>query len=671
MLVLGIHGGHRQEIEDMEPDAWSMHDGAAVLLKDGEVVAAIEEERLNRVKHSNFFPNRAIRACLDLAGVSADQLDHIAVNCTEDSMNYTAMMHSLREYSKPFRTGRARVEELVANAVGSTVDGRIRFCEHHLAHAWSAFVPSGFDRSLILSIDGEGDGLSGMVLVGNQEGFETIKRYPGHGHSLGQFYTGMIRFLGYTRFEEYKVMGLAPYGDPEPFSDLFSRFYELLPEGDYRLFDWGIILMEVQKAGLQPLRKGESLSQSHKDFAASLQVHLERIVFHMLRHFQSVTGERKLCLAGGVIHNCVLNGKILYSGLFDEVFAQPVAHDAGGAWGAALAVYHQECHKPSRSKPMTHLFWGLPVGADENIEDCLNSWNSLIDFEKKTDIAAEAARLMSEGAVIGWVQGRSEFGPRALGNRSILADPRPSENKTRINAMVKKREGYRPFAPSVIEECASDYFELAENASSFPFMIMVLKVLEEKRKLLGAITHVDGTARVHTVAKETNPRYWNLLNEFGKMTGVPMVLNTSFNNNAEPIVDSVDEAVTCFLTTDIDFLVVGDYLIGRKPNGLPKLMSEDLVLGLRPSRKLVRRQSLAEGGYLNRLESTMSRYFGGKPIDISDAAFEVLLRQDGRKTLSQLCVEAGLEVAESGALMLELIELWEKRAVVMLPVRQS
>ena len=669
MLVLGIHGGYRQETEDMEPDAWSMHDGAAVLLKDGEVVAAIEEERLNRVKHSNFFPNRAIRACLDYAGVTADQLDHIVVNCTEDSMNYTAMMASLREYSKPFRSGRARVAELVSNALGCPVGDRIRFCEHHLAHAWSAFIPSGFDRSLILSIDGEGDGLSGMALVGHDGTFETIQKYPGQGHSLGQFYTGMIRFLGYTRFEEYKVMGLAPYGDPERFSDLFSKFYELLPDGDYKLHHWGMILKEVQKAGLHPLRKGEALSQAYKDFAASLQVHLERIVFHMLRHFQAVTGERRLCLAGGVIHNCVLNGKILYSGLFDEVFAQPVAHDAGGAWGAALSVYYQESRNPVKPKRMSHLYWGLPFGDDDDTEECLQSWGALIDFERQPDIAARAAELMAEGAVIGWVQGRSEFGPRSLGNRSILADPRPLENKTRINAMVKKREGYRPFAPSVAEECAGDYFELDERCSSYPFMIMVLKVREAQRELLGAITHVDGTARVHTVSKETNPRYWSLLNAFGKLTGVPMVLNTSFNNNAEPIVDSVDDAVTCFLTTDIDYLVVGDYLVRRKPGGLPSLVTEDLVLSLRPSRKLVRRASAAGEGCVNQLESTMSRYFGGKPIEISDTAFEVLLRQDGEKTLSQLCREARIEISESAALMQELIEFWEKRAVVLLPVR--
>jgi len=667
MLVLGIHGGYRQETEDMEPDAWSMHDGAAVLLRDGEVVVAMEEERLNRVKHSNFFPNRSIRACLDYAGVSADDLDRIVVNCTEDSMNYTAMMTSLREYSKSFRSGRARVAELVANAVGKNVEGKIRFCEHHLAHAWSAFIPSGFDRSLILSIDGEGDGLSGMVLVGNNGKFEVIKKYPGQGHSLGQFYTGMIRFLGNTRFEEYKVMGLAPYGDPKPLSDLFSKFYELLPDGEYKLHNWGVILREVQKIGIEPLRKGDPLEQIHKDFAASLQDHLERIVFHMLRHFQKVTGERKLCLAGGVIHNCVLNGKILYSGLFDEVFAQPLAHDAGGALGAAISVSHQESETILKSRGMSHLYLGLPIGEDTEIETCLNSWDSFLEIERKSNIAQCAAELMAQGAVFGWVQGRSEFGPRSLGNRSILADPRPVENRKRINAMVKKREGYRPFAPSVIEEKAADYFELSENCSSYPFMIMVLKVREEQRKLLGAITHVDGTARVHTVSKEANSRYWELLNAFGEITGVPMLLNTSFNNNAEPIVDSIDEAVTCFLTTNIDYLVVGDYLVKRKSKVLSARSILELVPSLRPSRKMVRRSATTDGDKENFLESTMSRYFGGASISVSNNVFEVLLQQDGEKSLEKLLCEADIEVSEKDEPLAELMELWEKRAIVLLP----
>ena len=373
-------------------------------------------------------------------------------------------------------------------------------------------------------------------------------------------------------------------------------------------------------------------------------------------------------MAGGVIHNCVLNGKILYSGLFDEVFAQPLAHDAGGALGAAMAVYHEESKNPVKPNRMSHVFWGLPVGEDLEIKECLKSWGSLIEIEQHADIATRAAELMADGSVLGWIQGRSEFGPRSLGNRSILADPRPLENKTRINAMVKKREGYRPFAPSVAEEHASDYFELSETCSSYPFMIMVLKVKEAKRELLGAITHVDGTARVHTVSKETNPRYWDLLTAFGKITGVPMVLNTSFNNNAEPIVDSVDEAVTCFLTTDIDYLVVGDFLVRRKAGGLPKQVTDDLVLSLRPSRKLVRRLS-SSGETINQLESTMSRYFGGKPIAVSNEAFEVLLRQDGSKTLNQLCREAAIESSE--ALMGELIQLWEKRAIVILPVRKT
>src|SRR5262249_1296171 len=282
---------------------------------------------------------------------------------------------------------------------------------------------------------------------------------------------------------------------------------------------------------------------------ASLQETLEDIAFHTIRYYRQVTGQKRLCLAGGVAHNCTLNGKLLYSGLFDDVFIQPAAHDAGCALGSAMHAYLQA--KGSLSRPrLDHVFWGSDAGADDEIESTLSRWTELVEFEKVDNVAERAAQLLAGGSVIGWVQGRSEFGPRALGNRSILADPRPAENKRVINAMVKKREGYRPFAPSVPEEDAADIF-VPPPMKTAPFMIFVVDVREHQRALLGAVTHVNGSARVQTVSRSTNARYHRLLAEFKALTGVPVLLNTSFNNNAEPIVDSVEDAVVCYLTTGL------------------------------------------------------------------------------------------------------------------------
>ena len=547
MKILGISGNL---FLAHEPSDGDKHDAAAVLVVDGKVVSAIEEERLNRIKHTDKFPVNAVKFVLEEQGIGFEDLDQV---CYYGVPAY----FFAGEASIPLGE---KIQSILQAEFGCAIDEKkLYFVHHHIAHAVSAYYMSGFERSLVLSIDGQGDEISGMVVDADGKKTEVLEKYPVK-DSLGIYYLHVIHVLGYKQFDEYKVMGLAPYGDPSVYRDLFKNFYTLLPEGGYE-----IDLKQVKKLYLMfpRRRKGEPFNQDHKDIAAALQESLEEIVFHILRHYQKKYNHANLCLAGGVAHNCTLNGKILYSGLFKNVFVQPASHDAGCALGAALYRYH-ELNPEAEFERLSHLYWGSRLQDNDALEQTLACWKDFLDYEKREHIGRKTAELMAAGAVVGWVQGQSEFGPRALGNRSIVADPRPPEHKDIINEMVKKREGYRPFAPSVLEERAADYYDLPCDSSHFSYMIFVVNVQKEKRSILGAVTHVDGTARIQTVSRQTNPRYWELIDEFRKITGVPVVLNTSFNNNAEPIVDSVDDAIVCFLTTKLNALVIGDYLIHKK-----------------------------------------------------------------------------------------------------------
>ncbi len=647
MIILGVHGGVKAE-QDNDPFGHTMHDGAAVLIRDGEVLAAIEEERLNRIKHSNCFPFRAIKQALALSGLTLDDVDRIAFNVLKNTLEQVEQKNFIRDVQS------------------------FRYCHHHIAHAWSAYGPSGFDQSLIYSVDGSGDNSSGMMLTAEGASLKVWRDFS-IGQSLGDLYTTLIRVLGYARFDEYKVMGLAPYGDPTVYESVFQRNYSLLPEGNYSLQPAAAWFMEFEDAGLvkHTRRKGEPFTQVHKDFAAALQVTLERIVFHVLEYYRKKTGLKRLCMAGGVAHNCTLNGKILSAGLFDDVWIQPAAHDAGGALGAAWWVLYTE--QPAKRRPaMDHVFLGSPIGDTESVRQMLADWGDAITFERCDDVAKIGAAEMNQGAVIGWVQGRSEFGPRALGNRSILADPRPSENKKRINAMVKKREGYRPFAPSILEERVAEYFHLATAQKQFPYMIFILRVLEEKQSLLGAITHVDGTARLQTVSQKTNPLYWNLIHEFEKLTGVPILLNTSFNNNAEPIVESVHDAVSCFLTTGLDLLVVDNFIVRKKDALLSGL--GHLAPSLIPSRKLTMQRQPTNGHGVNDqkywLEATKSREFQKGPLPVSRQVFDLLQLADGVSTFDQLTTQFGYGETKRTETIAEIHELWSERAIALLPSGQ-
>ena len=671
MNILGIHGAISPE-EELDRISVLGHDACAVLMRDGQLVAAFEEERLNRLKHANCFPVRAIRACLAAGGLtSLDEVDQIGVHGAESAADQMATVNWLLDPTACARHGRTQIAASLARAFGVDMSARIAFCPHHLAHAWSAVVPSGFEESLVFVADGEGDDLCGLVVLARGSDLTILREYP-KAISLGGLYTRMISMLGYGRFDEYKAMGLAPYGDPATYASIFTEGVHLLPDGHYDLEPQRNWIARLEQAGLiaQARRKGRPFTQAHMDLAAALQQTLERILIHILTHYRDLTGQRHLCLAGGIAHNCSANGVILASGLFDRVFVQPASHDAGGAYGAAVHAAHAQGLAVPRS-PWTHVYFGTDAGSGGDQLATLERWKAFITWEPLGEDLDVPARLVAEGAVIGWVDGRAEFGPRALGHRSILADPRPGENKDRINALVKKREAYRPFAPAVPVERLGDYFDVPGDQGDFPFMTFVLAVRPDMRDRLGAITHVDGTARVQTVSREANPRFWALLHAVGREIGIAMLLNTSFNNNAEPIVDTADDAVACFLTTGLDCLVLGQFLVRKRTGDQPFASHGQLAPRVPEHRRLVRSRRLSSNGRHEErfmLESTRNQSFGPEQIPLSETMYRLLDGADGQRTLSTLLEQSGLTAIPRDTIYGEAERLWQERAIALRPV---
>lgn len=667
MLVLGISGGSDPVYENRDylyPHG-EIHDSAAVLVDDGKVVAAIEEERLNRIKHTGKGAVSAIRFCLGSCGVRLGDIDKLVIPGDEQILGYAVRK---RDYGRldgnPLPSPRGLVHEMLLHGLGDDIDDdKICFIHHHLAHAVSAYAQSGFDSSLVFTMDGGGDDVAGMVLNAQGDRLDVLHRTP-MAKSLGLFYLKVIGFLGYGLFDEYKVMGLAPYGDPERYHGLFRSFYELLSEGDYII---KVDLPDDLSRVARRRRKHEPFAKEHKDIAAALQVALEEITFHILRHFQKLTNQKRLCMAGGVAHNCTLNGKLLYSGMFKEIFVQPAAHDAGLAIGAALYPFLKDAAYQLAQRPQVdEVYWGTTPGDDQAILCAINKWRDLIEFEHVEDITNKAAKLIADGSVIGWVQGRSEFGPRALGNRSIVADPRPKENKDIINEMVKKRDAYRPFAPSVLEEYVSEFFDIPDDKKQFPFMTFVVKVRKDKQEILRATTHVDGTARIQTVSRQTNPRYWQLIDEFRKLSGIPVLLNTSFNNNVEPIVDSVEDAIACFLTTELHYLVIGEYLIVARnvipSNYLSMVPSLPFYARLSRTKKYISYKELTDIFEINNSYSIKYK------VPISSQIFTLLAAADGKRSLQQLLSEQNIENKKQGdAILNNIIELWARRMIILNP----
>ena len=659
MIVLGFHGGRRRLGQDNRL-GYGFHDATAVVVRDGEVVAAVEDERLSRVKHANYFPERAIRAVLEIAGVELHEVDAMANNWSKPTWDFESIQEMVGRANGADELGaRTYAAQPFLDAFGVDVSDRLHFVNHHVAHARSTYACSGFDRALVVVIDGGGDGNSGMVF--RAEGGELERRQTyGGAQSLGDLYRDLICLLGYRRFDEYKVMGLAPYGDPSVHAEAFASLYELKPEGAYEVAPLYAWVTRLQKAGVlaDVRRQGEPFTQAHRDVAAAIQATLETLAMHIVDHFREVTGERHLCLAGGVAHNSTFNGRLLASGKFDGIFVQPASHDAGGALGAALEVSRRLGYSPSEPWRLTHAYLGPDVG-DPAAE--IDRWTRWLDARPSAQVCADTARLLHEGKIIGWVQGRSEFGPRALGHRSILADPRQAGTRDRVNRAVKLREGYRPFAPAVTEAAARTYFEIPEDDSDLSFMGFVAPVREPHRASLGAVTHVDGTARVQVVPPGVDPRFHSLLEAFGEHSGMPILLNTSFNNAVEPIVQSAHDAIVAFLTTELDALVIGDHIIEKREVGTRDYAQ--LVPSLTIYQELVKR------GDVHRVGTLTSPDFKPPTAQVSAEVFAVLSAADGRKTIAALVDELGLPTkgAEFEALVREMIELWRGRCVCLVP----
>ena len=584
MNILGINAYH--------PNA------SAALVSDGRLVTAVEEERFNRVKYAAGFPAEAIRYCLAEAGLTLREIDHIAVPRNPWARLGTKLYYALR--MPRFAAGRARVlarfagiHEELARALDvdpRSIRARYHRVEHHRAHLASAFFVSPFDQAAVLSTDGLGDFASTMWAMGQGNRLQ-VRGAVAFPHSLGLFYTAISQYLGFWRYgDEYKVMGLAAYGEPACLEE-FRRIVQT-GNGNGPGFRLGLKYFSHHRTGpkmmwqdgtqspvlgqlfspyledrLGPARPPDGLLETrHKDTAASLQAVLEQAYFRLLNALYEQTQQRAVCLAGGVAFNCVANGKIFDRTPFREVYVQPAAGDAGLAVGAAYYVYHQIFGQP-RAFVMEHACWG-PQFTRERIRQAVDQGlaGSLRATELPEEKLAEVtARHIAAGKVVGWFQGRAEWGPRALGNRSILADPRRAEMKDVLNQRIKHREPFRPFAPSILEESTAEYFDRSYPS---PFMNLAYPVRQEKRAAIPAPTHVDGTGRLQTVSRWTNPLFWSVIKEFEKLTGVPVLLNTSFNEN-EPIVLTPEEAIDCFLRTKMDVLVVGNYVIDKAAGSVP------------------------------------------------------------------------------------------------------
>jgi carbamoyltransferase len=574
-------------------------DAAACLVRDGELLAAAEEERFRRIKHWAGFPSEAIRYCLSEAGVSLDQVDHLAVN--QDStanlwrkIGFTlATRPDLRLVIDRIKNRKDRANlpaQLEATFTGEKFRGEVHRVEHHLAHLGSAFLLSPFAEAVVVSIDGFGDFASAAWGVGSGTDIKIDDKvyFP---HSLGMFYEALTQYLGFPHYgDEYKVMGLAPYGEPTHLEQM-RRIVLLQDDGSFRLnldyfrhhkekieYEWDNGAPHVDRLFstalpelLGPPRQcGGELTQKHADIARSVQAMYEKAFFHLLNSLHTRHGLNALALAGGCAMNSVANGKVYRSTPFRKIYVQSAAGDAGGAIGAAFVAWHDIESKAGgsggRAFVMDHAYWGprfeshaISEVLDARREELVRQGCQVNEVVDESDLCDMTAKAITCGRVVGWFQGRMEWGPRALGNRSILCDPRRADMKDILNLKIKRRESFRPFAPSVLREAVPQWFEVDDDV---PFMMQVHPIREDKRAQIPAVTHVDGSGRLQTVSRETNPLYYRLIEAFADLTGVPMVLNTSFNEN-EPVVCRPEEALDCFLRTRMDVLVLGNWFVFR------------------------------------------------------------------------------------------------------------
>ena len=582
------------------------HDSAACLLQDGRIIAAAQEERFTRTKHDARFPDQAIAYCLAEAGIIPEQIDQV-VFYEKPFLKFERLLETYLAFApRGFRSfalsmpawikdklfQKSVLTQALSNALGETIDwqSRLLFSQHHLSHAASAFYPSPFERAAVLTLDGVGEWTTSSLAVGQGKRLTILKEihFP---HSLGLLYSAFTYYTGFkVNSGEYKVMGLAPYGKPR-YADLITEhLVDVADDGsfqlDMRYFDYATGLTMTTKHfhklfGGPPRQPEAEITQREMDLAASVQKVTEDIVLKLARSIRRQTGEKNLCLAGGVALNCVANGLLARANLFDKIWVQPAAGDAGGALGAALAAWHLhldgERPKLTLRDPMQGSYLG-PAFSDKDASTALNGCGGIFKRYSEPELLTYVTTALSAGKAIGWMQGRMEFGPRALGARSILADPRSAIMQSQLNLKVKYRESFRPFAPAVLSEHVSEWFE---HEADSPYMLFVAPIRESRRhpisaldaaqtgldrlkvprSVIPAVTHVDYTARLQTVHQETNPKFHALLSQFFDETGCPLLVNTSFNVRGEPIVCTPEQAFKCFMGTELDVLVIGNLLL--------------------------------------------------------------------------------------------------------------
>jgi carbamoyltransferase len=554
--------------------SYSYHDAAACLVRDGVPIAAAEEERFTRVKHDHRFPENAIRYCLVEGGIAGKDLDGVAFYEKPARKLERALSIGKRYMPRSARNVAQQYAALIEDGfgLGPRLDravgfaGPVYFGEHHHSHAASAFFASPFEQAAVLTVDGVGEWATCTQFEGTGNNLTKLREihYP---HSLGLLYSALTAFLGFrVNDDEYKVMGLASYGVPR-FRSEIEKLLTLFDDGSFALdldffsfmYERDAMWTEALENLLGPPRRNEApIEARHRDIAASLQGATEEAMVGLARAARATSESVNLCLAGGVAYNCVANSDVLARGGFDRVFVQPAAGDSGAAMGAALWAHHEVQEAPRNPRPHDTLLG--PHFSDEEIRPVLDGFGVNYLVLEEGELCARVAKLIAADMIIGWFQGRMEFGPRALGSRSILANACSPKMKDTLNARVKFREDFRPFAPAVLEEVAATYFMMTDPS---PFMLFAPRVREEWRSRLPSITHVDGTARVQTVAAGSNPRFHRLIAEFGRLSGIPVVINTSFNIRGEPIVCTPADALKCFLGTDIDFLAIGRFLVTK------------------------------------------------------------------------------------------------------------
>lgn len=549
---------------------FGMHDSCAVLLKDGKVIAAAEEERFSRIKFDRSFPKQSIKWCLKKANISIKDVAYAGYfwQPWKGLLNRAYYyFQSFPSFLKDTKRPSALLDQFKAKYVlekETGFTGKFFFLNHHITHAASAFYASGFEKSAILSIDGTGEKVScwlGFGENGKIVPYKTIN-WP---HSIGQLYRTATQYLGFNIFsDEYKVMGLAPYGKPK-YLNKFKKIAKLKPYGKFEIdlpyieYHHGKETMYSDKwiKTFGPARKkGAIIEERHKNIAASVQARTEESIEHLVKYLMKTGDYDSLCLAGGVALNSVAIGRLARSGLAKRIYTSPVSGDTGCAFGAAYYIYHHILGNPN-SEPLQHAYWGRDF-TNEEIKKVIIK--NKLQYTKIKNPEEKAAQLIAKGHVIGWFQGQSEIGQRALGNRSILADPRDPKMKDKVNKLIKYREPFRPFAPAILEEFQTDYFDYA---SPVPYMTEVHPVKKNKRSKIPSVVHVDGSGRIQTVMKKTNPKFWSLINTFNKITGIPVVLNTSFNVQGEPIVDSPQDAIRTFLGSGLDDIFLGDYWVQK------------------------------------------------------------------------------------------------------------